>query len=166
RYRSRRSIPHDLRDGKPSARHDFTTSSRPSSYVGKEGRHPKSRRNRAFEVENEEVNSRVPYRPRNIRASHRDIRRGGRSPSRLAISPRNSTRVTGRIIDDMPHAGLRRFGGRDEGARGVVRVNQGPQRTLATDEHRASLGDRVGQNSRMPAIGGAESAAPQRERGG
>src|SRR5947208_9599011 len=96
RYRSRRSIPHDLRDGKPSARHDFTTSFRPSSYVGKEGRHPKSRRNRAFEVENEEVNSRVPYRPRNIRASHRGIRRGGRAPSRLAISPRNSTRVTGR----------------------------------------------------------------------
>src|SRR2546422_8847402 len=34
RYRSRRSIRHDLPSGKPSARHDVTTSSRPSATVG------------------------------------------------------------------------------------------------------------------------------------
>src|SRR2546422_3185839 len=77
RYRSRRSIRHALRAGKPSARHDVTTSSRPSAYVGKEGRQPKSRRKRAFDVEKEELKRRGPDRATNIPASHPRTRRGG-----------------------------------------------------------------------------------------
>src|SRR5256885_9786848 len=77
RYRSRRSIRHALRAGKPSARHDVTTSSRPSAYVGKEGRQPKSRRKRAFDVEKEELKRRVPYPSTKLPARHPRTPRGG-----------------------------------------------------------------------------------------
>src|SRR3989449_5957105 len=92
RYRSRRSIRHALRAGKPSARHDVTTSSRPSAYVGKEGRQPKSRRKRAFDVKKEELKRRGPYRPKTMSPSHPRIRRGGGAPRRRAHSPPKSAR--------------------------------------------------------------------------
>src|SRR5256884_5086096 len=87
RYRSRRPIRHDPRAENPSARHDVTTSSRPSAYVGKEGRQPKSRRKRAFDVEKEELKRRVPHRPRNTPPSHPGMRRGGGAPPPRAPSP-------------------------------------------------------------------------------
>src|SRR2546421_6923845 len=96
KYRARLSTRDDRGAEKPWARHDVTTSSRPSAYVGKEGRQPKSRRKRAFDVEKEELKRRVPYRPRNTRASHRGMRRGGRASTRRAISPRNPASGTGR----------------------------------------------------------------------
>src|SRR2546430_15572226 len=122
RYRSRRSIRHDLRAGKPSARHDVTTSSRPSAYVGKEGRQPKSRRKRAFDVEKEELKRRGPHRPRKNPASPPGMRRGGggttpRGPSPPEPGPGDSPPAPGG-----PTPGLRALPRAGEPAAGAGRV--------------------------------------------
>src|SRR6266540_1979423 len=85
-----------FRRGNPSAFQVATTSSRPCSNVGYCGRHPKSRRNRAFEVTKDVRSSSNVYRPSARRASHAGICLGAGAPNRFASPPRNSANATGR----------------------------------------------------------------------